>query len=593
MLTDNSGDLWDTLLQQLQSDSLVGAPYAASLFRQFPAAVRTDQRLRTLLSPFEKSSGSMQTALLDTLVSGSEELATIAVNIAMVSQEENVQMTALEAIEGALQPQHMKLLANVAGNSRGRVRDKARQLLYKRQAEYDGEILRQLPLASEVGPRSELLRCIGMRQISATQGLLYQFTNDASARVRAASLGAFTHVGAQTDIVPLSRVLIIEKNRSAQRAGEDTLVQLIQRLGSPHSQDQQLKAIGPLLQQSDPAARTPLLRVCAKIGGARAQSLLQSNLRSEDSAAKTAALRASMDWRGLELHDCLADVAKSSDPSQHALAIRAMVEIVRSSAGLYPSEVFLAYKRALQLSQRNEERKLILGVLSTVPQPAALALARRHLEMPKLRTEAALAVSTLARSLASQEPELARSAIQEIRQVAPTPALMQQTDRTLEMLDQYQGFIGTWLVCGPFEGKSAPELFRAVLPPETEAGATWRTLPADSLENPWLVDLTPLDRSDNRCAYLRAEIYSDKAQQAQIELGSDDCIKVWLNGKEVHANDAMRAMKPASDVVEIHLEAGWNPLLLKVVQGGGGWGACCAIRSLNGGPIENLRFRAE
>ena len=106
---------------------------------------------------------------------------------------------------------------------------------------------------------------------------------------------------------------------------------------------------------------------------------------------------------------------------------------------------------------------------------------------------------------------------------------------------------------------------------------------------PWLLQLDQVLGGDNRAAYLRTEIWSDEAQRVKMELGSDDGVKIWLNGELVHANNSSRVVNPGEDVFEIDLRQGKNSLLLKITQGAGGWGVCARLRNLAGGKLNGVR----
>ena len=103
-----------------------------------------------------------------------------------------------------------------------------------------------------------------------------------------------------------------------------------------------------------------------------------------------------------------------------------------------------------------------------------------------------------------------------------------------------------------------------------------------------LVELDKVMRGENRVAYLRTQITSDKAQDALLEMGSDDGIKVWLNGQVVHANNSVRPCAPGSDKAKIKLKQGANDLLLKITQGAGEWSACCRVRGPNGQELNDV-----
>jgi len=110
---------------------------------------------------------------------------------------------------------------------------------------------------------------------------------------------------------------------------------------------------------------------------------------------------------------------------------------------------------------------------------------------------------------------------------------------------------------------------------------------------PFMVDLSRNPGGDDRAAYLRCRVLAPAAQPARLDLGSDDGVKVWLNGELVHANNANRPCRAFDDHVDIDLTEGENTLLLKVVQGGGGWGACARIVARDGADIEGLVFDPE
>ncbi len=103
-----------------------------------------------------------------------------------------------------------------------------------------------------------------------------------------------------------------------------------------------------------------------------------------------------------------------------------------------------------------------------------------------------------------------------------------------------------------------------------------------------MVDLGKLMPGENRVAYLRANISSDHDQTAVLELGSDDGIKVWLNGQVVLADNAVRPCAPGQDKVTLNLKQGDNPLLLKITQGGGQWAAIARLRGPDGKPLTNV-----
>jgi CubicO group peptidase (beta-lactamase class C family) len=162
-------------------------------------------------------------------------------------------------------------------------------------------------------------------------------------------------------------------------------------------------------------------------------------------------------------------------------------------------------------------------------------------------------------------------------------------------------FMKRWLVCGPF-----PVFDRAGPPGDEEAqkkafdldflsehGGEARIQPAPGLTHHWhgseyrwqpvtgakeAVDLLDVyGQKEYVVAYAWAEIEMSAPRTVLLGIGSDDAIKVWLNGERVHENWTFRPVSIDQDLAIIHLRPGNNQLLLKVQNGFGGWGFACRL----------------
>ncbi|HSA95623.1 MAG TPA: glycoside hydrolase family 172 protein [Acidobacteriota bacterium] len=142
-------------------------------------------------------------------------------------------------------------------------------------------------------------------------------------------------------------------------------------------------------------------------------------------------------------------------------------------------------------------------------------------------------------------------------------------------------FIRDWDLVGPFEAADMGDL-PTVYPPETEtapaksykgkggAEVRWRTVRANEAGYVRLDDL--IRPNEQAIVYAAAYVLSPDDREATILLGSDDGVRVWLNGDLVHTNPVYRAAEPDLDRVDVRLKKGWNKVLIKVLQGAGGWG---------------------
>lgn len=156
------------------------------------------------------------------------------------------------------------------------------------------------------------------------------------------------------------------------------------------------------------------------------------------------------------------------------------------------------------------------------------------------------------------------------------------------------GFISDWQLAGPYPtpGKAGAALFDIEFPPEKGGSAKW--FPWKRGSNPMNVDFRAIDlKESGDIMYMRTQIYSPKAQEALLIIGSDDAVKAWLNGKLVDAQNVGRTLQDGEDRVSVTLNAGWNKLVLKIINWGGGWGAKARIRAANGAVLEGIKTKAE
>lgn len=88
-------------------------------------------------------------------------------------------------------------------------------------------------------------------------------------------------------------------------------------------------------------------------------------------------------------------------------------------------------------------------------------------------------------------------------------------------------------------------------------------------------------------AYAWAQIEMPEARNGLLGLGSDDAVKVWLNGRLVHEHWIARAVEADADLVPVHFEKGLNRILVKVQNITGDWGFTCRLL---GGALLQARF---
>jgi hypothetical protein len=142
------------------------------------------------------------------------------------------------------------------------------------------------------------------------------------------------------------------------------------------------------------------------------------------------------------------------------------------------------------------------------------------------------------------------------------------------------GFITDWWVIGPFDNENG-EGFDRVYPPEEEINLKMRYQGVEgevgwkritSSDSRGVVNLIKaLGNKEWVVAYAYTEINSPQAKDVKLTVGSDDGVKMWVNGELVLSRDLYRGVDFQPDTLRVTLQSGRNQLLLKITQGVGYW----------------------
>ncbi len=170
-----------------------------------------------------------------------------------------------------------------------------------------------------------------------------------------------------------------------------------------------------------------------------------------------------------------------------------------------------------------------------------------------------------------------------------------------------EGEILGWLALGPFANPgsdekhcrgfdtdllagSGTEAYAAAIEGQsvvsTSSVLKWQLMLADTASG--LGFVPAFDRQKPGVVYAYAEVRSPSARDARLLIGSDDGVKVWVNGKLILTSHQTRGVKRDEDKADIRLNQGPNRLLFKVDQHFGGWGLLARITDPDGKPMPDL-----
>ena len=140
--------------------------------------------------------------------------------------------------------------------------------------------------------------------------------------------------------------------------------------------------------------------------------------------------------------------------------------------------------------------------------------------------------------------------------------------------------LGPWTSIGPFRGNTK-DAFAEVFPPETEfipekayegGSLRWTARPE------WRDGAVILfDQTDFCAMFISRQVSAPQDTTLALSLGSDDGIKVWLDGKQVFQHDIYRGAGPDQEELTLSLPRGEHRLLLKINNGQGDFGFYFAV----------------
>lgn len=208
---------------------------------------------------------------------------------------------------------------------------------------------------------------------------------------------------------------------------------------------------------------------------------------------------------------------------------------------------------------------------------------------PAVSAEAAVAMVNVADAIKGAYREEVAAAMKKLAGVTKEENIKRQAGEVLAYIEKVGDYVTAWQACGPFAeaGKNNAQLFDVEFGMEK---AEWRVLAAGAdSARPMVMSLTAIYPGEHRAAYVRTNVWSEKDQEARIELGVDDAAKVWLNGKIVLANNTAGACVPGAQKADVVLKKGWNALQMKVVQATGPFEFCARLCKRDGGKLEGIR----
>ncbi len=515
------------------------------------------------------------------------------------SEHEPARIAAFEALGKIGTPSLTELLAAGAAQARSRgQRDAARNALYQLSTEgVDEAIVTQIEdykrLETDEKTVAELIKATAQRKNENAIQLLFRMANDDSQTVSNESVRALQLLAGPEYIEELVDLLASKPGTSTEKA----LLVAAGKIPNPNDRAMILLDKYPA-NAGNEKAQVSMLRVMGKLGDRHAIGLMRKELASSNAAISSAAFRAMTDWPGQDFTAEMKQQAQTgADVKTKVLAYRAYIRMVDASATeVNQSQIVEELINAANFAPQPDEQKRVISTLGNYGHPKAMAFVQKAAANPALKAEAEISLVRICEKHLFRDPAGVKALLQNLAASSESSSVKKQAAEVLKKVVDLDGVVLDWKISGPFseKGKDGQALFDVKFAPEQSVtkGNWQHSLPFYDGNKSGILDLSKLDKESQRVAYLKTTLIADKAMPIMFEIGSDDGVKVWVNGVQVHANNASRAAAPGQDKAAVQLKKGNNPVLVKVTQGSGGWAFCLKITDANGKTISGVRANA-
>jgi hypothetical protein len=448
--------------------------------------------------------------------------------------------------------------------------------------------------ASGSARRAAAIRATSARQMAVPVAAIVRLACTDPGEPRDAALEALRNLGRAADLGPLMD-LMLRLRPDARDAVVATVVAIGRRTGAGGAVGKAQVRLSRARASSD---RVALLDVIGQIGGSTALVCLTGAARDANPDAQLAAVRALSEWPEPAPRSVLLGLTKETRSAKlRAVALRGYLRMLTMpGAGTSQANAGDLFAEALELARTVEEKRLVLSGMAAVGSERCLKLAMSLRSDPALSAEAEIAAMAISHQTAGAWPDATSEALALLKAAAGDARVQAEAAGLLDTMARSGDFVMAWEVSPAYTraGFDCLRLFDVPFAPEEPArqdGAGWRALPIGATpDQPWLLDLLAVHGGEQKVAYIRTQVWSASERDLVAEIGSDDGLKVWWDGRPVHGNNTQRAVAPAQEKVSLHARSGWNLMLIKVTQNVMGWGACVRFTEPDGSPAAGLRF---
>ncbi|MHB1035925.1 MAG: HEAT repeat domain-containing protein [Pirellulales bacterium] len=362
-----------------------------------------------LVAELSKASAERRGLLILTLADRGEPRVLPVVLKAMQSDDAQLRILALRALKRVGDASCVPALLDMAVEGSAELSQAAMEVIESLPAKAVDEPLATRLAKAEGKTRLALMELAKRRHCAAAAPALWLAADDNDPAVRAAALAG---LGAVIEAADLPKLIA----RLATTKDDQEAAALDKALGEACLRAPDREAVAAKIAAGLPDAGGPLkgklLETLNSVGGTKALETVTAAARSSDPELRDAAFRVLGQWKSADAAPVLLDLhAAVSDERLKIRAVRGYIRIARQFD--MPADRRAAMcRKALEIAQQNEDKRLVLEVLLRYPSEETRAIALEASKIPALKDEALLVLVGMASGKGASRAELGKALAQ-------------------------------------------------------------------------------------------------------------------------------------------------------------------------------------
>ena len=340
--------------------------------------------------------------------------------------DETVRLAALERLGQIGSGDCVPLLFKVATANPSAAQKAAAAALERVSGSGAATAIAQLAAQGDARPRAVAINALAGRNEPGVAPALLKYAGESDPQVSAAACAALCRLGTDKELEGLIDLVLAGKTPCAAAA----LQNVASRATDKTAAAQKVLA---RTQSAQPAQLAPLFEILSMLGGREALMAVSSAAASNNPEIKDAAVRALANWPEFPATKSLLVVAfdPNSKKVYNVLAVQGIARLVKSADKEPAAARVDTVLAAMKMASREEDKKLLLSALASVPDKKAADAIKPYMILPQFQKDAALAAMNLAESLRKGDRPIARELAQAVKDAAVSADLTQRANAIL------------------------------------------------------------------------------------------------------------------------------------------------------------------